>query len=153
MSNRSNVCPRTPIAKDKFQQKLAAGWGRVWPKIGKGAMADRMGLSDSKTIDRAVTASNLPEAHTIFNSLIADPTALDEIFAFYGLRISPITADAANDMQTLSGLCETAGELAEALKDGVRVHQETLRVAEKLRPHMSSLTALIHEADALRGAA
>jgi hypothetical protein len=150
---RSNVCPRAPIAKDKFQQKLAAGWGRVWPKIGKGAMADRMGLSDSKTIDRAVTASNLPEGHTIFNSLLADPTALDEILAWYGLRVSPITADAANDMQTLSGLCETAGELAEALKDGVRVHQETLRVAEKLRPHMSSLTALIHEADALRGAA
>lgn len=150
MSNRSNVCPRTPIAKDKFQQTLAAAWGRVWPDIGKGTMADRMGLSDSKTIDRALTGSNLPEAHTVFNSLLADRTALDEIMKLYGLRVSLITADAANDMQTLSGLCETAGELAEALKDGVRHHQETLRVADKLRPHMPSLSALIHEADALR---
>jgi hypothetical protein len=153
MTHPVNVCPRAPIAKDKFQQKLAAAWGRVWPTIGKGAMADRMGLSDSKTIDRAVTASNLPEAHTIFNSLLADPTALDEVLAWYGYRLCPNTADAANDMQTLSGLCETAGEMADALKDGIRAHTETLRIADKLRPHMPSLVSLLSEAESLRGAA
>jgi hypothetical protein len=153
MTVLAQVCPRAPIAKDKFQQNLAAAWGRIWPKVGKGMMADRMGLADTKTIDRAVTASNLPEAHTIFNSLCADPTALDEVLALYGYRLCPNTADAANDMQTLSGLCEAAGEMADALKDGVRVHQETLRIAEKLRPHMPSLTAIMSEADSLRGAA
>ncbi len=150
MLNSGNVCPREPLTKDKFQRRLAQGWSRVWPKIGKGTMADRMGLSDPKTIDRGVTGSNLPEAHTIFNSLIADPTSLDEILAHYGFKLCPATANAANDMTTLSGLCETAGELAEALKDGVRVHPETLSVADKLRPHMPALTQIIREADELR---
>lgn len=153
MGNRNNVCPAEPLAKDKFQQRLAAAWGRVWPKVGKGAMADAMGLSDTKTIDRAVTASNLPEAHTIFNSLLADPTALDEVLAEYGFRVAPIRPEAANDMVTLAGLCDAASVLSDALKDGQRVHPETLRVAEKLRPHMAALTALIREADELRGAA
>jgi len=150
MSQISNVCPRSPLSKDKFEQKLAAAWGRVWPKIGKGSMADRMGLSDTKLIDRAVTGANLPSAHTVFNSLIADPTALDEVLAEYGYRLCPNTADAANDLMTLSGLCETAAELSEALRDGKRIHPETLRVADKLRPHMPALAALLREADELR---
>jgi len=153
MSVRNNVCPADPLSKDKFQQRLAAAWGRVWPKIGKGVMADRMGLSDTKTIDRAVTAANLPEAHTIFNSLIADPTALDELLAEYGFRVVPIRPEAANDMVTLAGLCDAASVLSDALKDGQRVHPETLKIADKLRPHMPALSALIREADELRGAA
>jgi hypothetical protein len=115
-----------------------------------GAMADAMGLSDTKTIDRAVTASNLPEAHTIFNSLVADPTALDEVLSEYGYRLCPLHSAAANDMLTLAGLCETAAELSDALRDGVRVHPETLKVADKLRPHMPALVALLREADELR---
>jgi hypothetical protein len=153
MMRCSNVCLIEPISKDKFQRQLAAAWGRVWPRVGKGEMADRMGLSDSKTIDRAVTAANLPEAHTIFNSLCADPTALDEVLALYGFRLCSLAPEAANDMATLSGLCETAAVLSEALKDGKRVHPETLDVADKLRPHMPALIAIVREADALRGAA
>jgi hypothetical protein len=41
-------------------------------------------------------------------------------------------------------------ELSEAIKDGKRVHPETLAVADKLRPHMPALTALLAEAEALR---
>lgn len=154
MSQCNNVCPVEPLSKDKFQRLLAGAWGRVWPSLGNmGVMAGRMGLNDTKTISRAVTASNLPEAHTIFNSLLADLTALREVLAYYGLEICQIRPDAANDMVTLSGLCETAAELSEALRDGVRIHPETLKIAEKLRPHMPALVAILHEADELRGAA
>lgn len=154
MTPHANVCPPEPLAKDKFQRLLAAAWGRVWPGLGNmSVMAGRMGLNDTKTISRAVTGANLPEAHTIFNSLLADQTALDEILNHYGFRVCPMIPDAANDFATLSGLCEVAAELSDALRDGIRVHPETLRVAEKLRPHMPALVALLREADGLRGAA
>jgi hypothetical protein len=146
----SQVCRGEPLSKDKFQRLLASAWGRVWPKIGKGPMADRMGLNDTKTIDRAVTGSNLPEAHTLFNSLLADETALDEVLAEYGFRLSRIRADAANDMTTLSGLCDVAATYADALRDGRRVHPETLLIADKLRPHMPALASLLREAEDLR---
>lgn len=153
MPQRNNVCRPDPISKDKFKQKLAAAWGRVWPATGKGAMADAMGLTDVKTIDRAVTASNLPEAHTIFNSLLADETALNEILAYYGFKITRLNATAANDLDTIHGLCDAASELSAAVADGFRDHRETLRVADKLRPHMPAMEAILREAETIRGAA
>lgn len=146
-----NVCTAEPITKGRFQQILATSWSRVVASLGnQPAMAGRMGLNDVSVIKRVVAQDNLPGAHTIFNSLCADPTALDEILAEYGFRLSPLRADAANDFATLSGLCETAGEMADALKDGVRHHSETLEIAEKLRPVMPALTAILREADGLR---
>ena len=151
MAGRVHVCPREPLSKDKFQQRLAHAWGRVCRSVGKGEMARCMGLSDTKTIDRALGASNLPEAHTIFNALVADETALDEVLADYGFRLARIDAAPGLDLITLSGLCETAAELSEALKDGNRLHPETLKVADTLRPHMPALIAFLREADELRG--
>lgn len=148
-----NVCPVEPISKDKFKRLLSIAWGRVGPAMGLATMAGRMELSDPKTISRAIATDNLPEAHTIFNSLCADESALREILFYYGYELSRSRPEAANDMRTLSGMCEVAAELSEALRDGKRDHTETLQVADKLRPHMPALAALIAEADALRGAA
>lgn len=153
MTHRSNVCPGEPLSKDKFQRFLAMAWGRVGPAMGYAEMAAKMGLNETKTISRGVNATNLPEAHTIFNSLCADETALQEIMAHYGYELSRRSPEAANDLMTLSGLCDVAAELSEALKDGKRVHPETLRIADKLRPHMASLASFLKEADELRGAA
>lgn len=153
MTQRNNVCPAEPLSKVKFQRLLAMAWGRVGPRMGYAEMAAKMGLNETKTISRGVNATNLPEAHTIFNSLCADETALQEVLREYGFEICRRTPEAANDLLTLSGLCEVAAELSEALKDGKRVHPETLRIADKLRPHMASLAAFLKEADDLRGAA
>jgi hypothetical protein len=148
-----NVCPPEPLSKDKFKRLLSIAWGRVGPSMGLATMAGKMDLSDPKTISRAIATDNLPEAHTVFNSLCADETALREVMAYYGYEICRSHPEAANDLATLSGLCEVAAELSEALRDGKRVHPETLRVADKLRPHMPSLVAFLKEADDLRGAA
>lgn len=150
MTQRTNVCPRVPVTKDKFQRLLAQSWGRVWPQIGKGVMADKMGLNDVKTIDRAVTASNLPEAHTIINSLLADPTALDEVFREFGFRVIPLRSEAANDLMTAAGVIDAMGELVKSRADGIRDHNETLAVAHLLRPHVPAIEAIIEEADMLR---
>ncbi|MDY7525511.1 hypothetical protein [Sphingomonas sp. 10B4] len=153
MRDRNNVCLPEPLTKDKFQQLLAIAWGRVGPTMTFVKMASRMALKDPKTLSRAVACENLPEAHTVFNSLCADETALREIMAHYGYELSRVKPEAANDFITLHGVCEVAAELSEALRDGVRDHNETLHIADKLRPHMPSLIAYLNEADALRGAA
>ncbi|MDF2382458.1 hypothetical protein JMG10_13330 [Nostoc ellipsosporum NOK] len=150
---RNNVCPASPLTKDKFQRKLAAGWGRIWPKIGKGTMASAMGLDETKTIDRGLTAANLPAAHTVFNSLLADETSLDEVLAHYGFRLTRIFGAAANDLSTAAGTIDAMVALVRSQDDNHRDHTETLAIAELLRPHMSSLVAIVSEADALRGAA
>lgn len=152
MTHRStHVCSAAPIAKDKFQTKLAAAWGRVWPKIGtQGEMAGRMGLNDTAAIKRVVSASNLPEAHTIFNSLCADATALDEVLAYYGFKVVPLVSDAANDFDTLADAAELHDEHMSAMRDGRRDHRETLRIAEKARPVVRKYQAIISEAERLR---
>lgn len=153
MTHRSKVCRADPLSKESLKRKLAAAWGRVWPKMGgQGTFADCMG-TDSATVGRVLGCKNLPEAHTIFNSLCADPTALDEILAHYGLKATPITAVAANDLHTAAGLLDGATEIVKAYEDGERNHHETLRIADKLRPHIAAALAIVKEADALRGAA
>lgn len=153
MPHRNKVCPAEPLSKDKFQRLLASAWSRVASDLGgQVKMAAAMGLNETKPIQRGINATNLPEAHTIFNSLLADEGALREILSHYGLELCAQRPDAANDLATLSGLCETAAELSDALRDGIRQHPETLRIADKLRPHMPSLVAYLREADELRGA-
>ncbi|WP_343518115.1 hypothetical protein [Sphingomonas sp.] len=147
MPQRNNVCPIEPLSKDKFQRKLAAAWGRVWPTMGKGVMAERMGLNDAKTIDRAVTASNLPEAHTVFNSLVADISALDEVLKEYGLRAAPRHAVAANDMALAADLSLTVTEFLKRLADGKRCHIDTAVLAELFRRLIPQMQAVVDEHD------
>jgi DNA-binding XRE family transcriptional regulator len=131
---------------------LAAGWARIASKVGKGAFADAVEVSE-KTLENAMAGRSLPELHTALNSLSVDPTALDEVFAGLGFRLCPLHADAANDLETAAGVIGAMGTLVQALADNKRDHNETLSVAALLRPHMPALTAIISEADRLRGAA
>lgn len=116
-------------------------------------MADTIEAS-TKTIDRALTQETLPELHTALASLLADESALDEVFALYGFeRPRRKNAQAANDMATVSCLSSVVTTFCEALKDGQRVHTETLDLADKVREVMPSLTALLDEANRIRGVA
>jgi hypothetical protein len=154
MLQRTQVCRHEPLTKDKFQLKLSEAWSRIASKLGsKMTMAARMGDSDDAAVKRGVSGSNLPEAHKIFNSLLADPSALDEILAEYGVRLVPIHSSAANDLHTAVGILDGASELIRSQDDGHRCHVETLKVADKFRPHLPAIHAIIQEADAIRSRA
>lgn len=145
--------PIAAPAKSDVSSALSVGWARTARKVGKGAMADKIEAS-TKTIDRALTQETLPELHTTFASLLADDGALDEVFALYGLeRPRRKNAQAANDMVTVSCLSSVVTAFCEALKDGKRVHTETLDLADKVREVMPSLVALLDEANRIRGVA
>lgn len=154
MQRSTNVCPRVPVSKDRFQRALAAAWTRVANAMNSRAlMANAMGLDDTKTIDRACGAKNLPEAHTIFNSLFADPTALYEVAALYGFKMVPMTVEAANDLSTAAGTIDAMAALIRSQDDNHRDHNETLAIAALLRPHLGALNGIVRQADELRGAA
>jgi hypothetical protein len=107
-----------------------------------------MGLNDSKTITRVTGMQNLPEAHTIFNSLIADPTALDEVLAEYGLRVCPKHRDAANDMELATDLSTTLTEFLRRIADGKRCHVDTAVLAELFRRLIPQMQTIVDERDA-----
>lgn len=154
MYRSAQVCRATVLTKDKFQQKLSVAWSRLWAAgRNKVDMARTMGLSDTASIDRGLSGSNLPGAHVIFNSLLVDHTALDEILAHYGVRAVPITLEAANDLSTAAGTIDAMAALIRSQDDHHRDHRETLEIAAILRPHLASLNAIVAEADAIRGAA
>lgn len=152
---RNNVCAAEPLSKDRFQQLLRQGWSRVTSAadMTQLRMASEMGCNDVGPVKRGINATNLPEAHHIFNSLCADETALQEILRHYGFELSRSKARAANDLAAAAGMIDAMGDLVKANADGHRCHRETLEVADRLRPHMPAMAAIIREADALRGAA
>lgn len=141
-----------PLPKHRVSALLSAGWARIAAKHGKGKLADGIEATE-KTVENAMAGRTLPEFHTALNSLTVDPTALDELFAAMGLRVCPLHAEAANDLQTAAGVVTAMGELIARLADGNRDHNDTLAIAALLRPHMPAMTSILREADALRGAA
>lgn len=108
---------------------------------------------DQKTIARGMAGPCLPDAENLLNSLAADPTALAEVLALYGLQIVPIGFDAALDFEIIADNSALLAEHTEAMRDGRRDHRETVRIADKARPVVQRLSAIIAEADRIRGAA
>lgn len=146
---RSTVVPqRSTPTEARFHDLLVAGLARIALKIGKGRVADRMGRS-VRQLDNIMGGST-PGAKPVFDALLADETALDELLAEYGFRLCPLHAEAANDLVTAAGVIGAMGQLVEALSDGRRDHLETLAIATLLRPHMPAMTAIVREADELR---
>lgn len=150
MPHRNNVVPKRAVHKEDVSAALSEAWFRTARSIGgKGTLADRVG-STTKTVDNAIAGKTLPELHTALNSLLACPTALDEVFRLYGGRFVPFTSQAANDFSTIAALNHGIGEWVNALSDMRRDHNETVQLADLFRPLVTQLSALIQEADEIR---
>lgn len=150
MSARKVLPITRRLTEDDARTLLGLGVSRLL----KAHTASRVALEagcDEKTVRNARAADTSLKLHTALNLLSLDPTALDELLAAYGFRLAPLTANAANDLHTISALAETASELARANADGVRDHSETLAVAELVRPLLPGLSNIVAEADRLRG--
>jgi hypothetical protein len=152
MTQRSNVLPkRVGPDEARFGTLFVAGLARVAAKIGKGTLADRMGRT-VRSLEN-IMAGGSTSGKAMCDALLADHTALDEVLADYGFKLVPLTLDAANDLNTAAGLLDGATELVRSQHDGHRDHSETLRVADKLRPHLPAALAIVREADQIRGVA
>lgn len=152
-ADRNNVVRNPkPLTKDRAKGLIATGLQRAVARHGMDEVALAAG-SSRRCIEKALAHETLPSIETVANVLLIDGHVLDELLASYGYRIAPILADAANDFAIAASLSRTSGAVIDALADGQRCHQDTLRLAEKFRRLMPQMAAIISEADQIKGVA
>ena len=81
------------------------------------------------------------------------PEAIEPFTALFGSIAVHRESQAANDMATIAGISHVAGDWIERLRDGVRCHNDTIALADSLRPHLAALTAIMEEAEKHRAEA
>jgi len=157
MLQRSNDFRKIePLPKHRVAASIAAGWARIVRTKGKGSFADRLGTTE-RTVENALAGKTLPEAHTIFNSLAADKTALDELFEEYGVRL--VDKDAVCDTDNLGMLLAQLHVWLEKARHpdspgGAKiVHTEMLEGEMLLRSTYTEIGRFLEECASLRRAA
>lgn len=141
-----------PLTKDRTKALIASGLQRAARDHGIEEVAIKAGCT-RRCIEKALSHETLPEAHLLGNILLLDPTALTEWLGALGFIVVPRDAELSPDMVTLHRMSTAMSEFIDALKDGKRTHQETLELAEELRPLVPRLTAIIREAEGLKAVA
>jgi hypothetical protein len=141
-----------PLAKDKAKALIASGINRAVLHHGLAAVADAAQCS-IRCLQKALSHDTLPEADKLGNILLLEPTVLSEWLGKLGFQIVPQGAEVTPDMVTASQMSRAVATFIEILEDGKRNHQETLSLADILRPLIPRLTAIVHEADGLKVAA
>lgn len=141
------VCRAKARSRATLSKALSAGWSRVALAIGKGKFADDAEF-DVVTINRALTGPSLPSAENLLNSLAADPSALAEVLALYGLQVSPLVATTANDFELAARIGHTLAEFLERLRDGQRCHVDTAVLAPMFRDLIPQMQAIVDQDDA-----
>lgn len=151
MRNNPVVPQNQPVSEQQYQGKLIAGLSRVAGDIGRGTLADRSGRT-TRALDKLFSgASGDTSGKGLLDFLRADPTALDEVLALYGFQLAPLGFDAVLDFEIIADTAALQAEHTNAMRDGRRDHTETLRVADKARPVVQRYSAIIAEADRIRG--
>ena len=148
-NKRTQVCLINTQSKAKLSSAVSAAWGRVSHDVGKGKFADDGGM-DAVTVNRALTGPSLPSAEHLLNSLAADPSALDEVVALYGLTLHRREVTHGSDMSLCAGLGNALAEYLKRLSDGTICHTDTLAMAALFRPLIPQMAAIVDEADAMR---
>ncbi|MBB4642344.1 hypothetical protein [Rhizorhapis suberifaciens] len=150
MTQRSNIVvpKRQKPDEQQFHALMVAGLARTAAKVGRGTLADSMGRT-VRALDK-VFAGSCPEPKALFDLLVDEPQALDELYARYGFKLAPLTADAANDFHTAADLARAAGAFMDALSDGQRDHLETLALGALFRDLLPRIQAVVSDADRIR---
>lgn len=147
MASRASSAKR-PLGKDEVQSHLVAAWSRTIAQNGgkKATFAESIGVHPD-TVSNALSGTTVPELHTVLNSLVACPNALDEVMRLYGFILVPEDKALSPDMQTIVEMSQALTRFCEAMEDGRRDHRETIELANKLRPLLPKLHSIVDEAD------
>lgn len=143
------VCRRRPQSKTRLSGAISAGWSRCANAMGQGAFADGSDI-DPVTVRRGIAGPSLPAAENLLNNLAADPSALNEALALYGLTATPKVAEPANDLALVTGMSSAVAEYLRRIADGQRCHIDEAVLAELFRPIIPQMQAIIDRHDARR---
>jgi hypothetical protein len=142
-----NVPPVHARTKDEVSDALANDWLRIAPIGERASFAAKIGCRDPKTVSKAISGEHLPEAHTILNSLVADPTALFKVFQLYGGAFVRTQPGEVCDMSCISQMLHAATEYLDRMKDGRRCHVDNTVLAKLFVPLIPAMLAIIREAN------
>ena len=134
--------------KTNLSAAISAGWSRCANAIGRGTFTDKADC-DPVTLRRGIAGPSLPAAEHLLNSLAADPTALNEALALYGLIAIPNDVQEANDMALVTGLSGAVAEYLKRIADNKRCHVDEAVLATMFRPLIPQMQAIV-EADNAR---
>lgn len=148
------VVPKNqPPSEQQYHDALIAGLARCAKEIGRGTLADKS-FRSTRALDKLFSGGSTDTSGKgLLDFLCAHPGALDEVLALYGYRVSPLDDTPASDFNLIADAAALQAEHADALRDGRRCHNETQRIADKARPVVAQYTAIIAEADKIRGLA
>ncbi len=146
----SKYSPTMPLTKEQVHSRLVAAWGRTIAQSGgkKATFAEAIGVHPD-TVSNCMSGT-LPELHTVLNSLLACPNALDEVLGLYGFILVAKDAACSPDMETLGMMSHAVTEFIEVLEDRKRSPSETCRLADLFRPLISRMSAIVDEADEVK---
>lgn len=136
-------------SKTNLSSAVSAGWSRCANAVGRGAFTDNADF-DPVTLRRGIAGPSLPAAEHLLNSLAADPTALNEALALYGLIATPKEVQAANDMALVTGLSGAVAEYLKRIADGKRCHIDEGVLAAMFRPLIPQMQAIVDADDGRR---
>ena len=150
----------THVSNEEAKRLFAAGLFRAVSKRGKRGI-DAIAIDadcSPRTISKALAMETLPAGETLVNLLMADASILDELLAHAGLRVVPIEMVATQDLDLVEALGAVMGGLAKSRSPnspgGVeRIYSETTMIADMARTVLPALTAIVREADGIRGVA
>jgi hypothetical protein len=145
------VPDRRPPSELQYHEALVAGLARAAASIGRGNLADKSHRT-TRALDKLFSGSSADTSGKgLLDFLLADPTALDEVLALYGVQLAPLDPSRAIDFEIIADAAALTAEHTNAMRDGVRNHRETIRIADKARPVVQKYSAIIAEADQIRG--
>jgi hypothetical protein len=151
VTNRK-VSPARLRTKAEVSDALAADWLRLAPTGKRASFSLNIGGDkDGKVVSKAISGEHLPEAHTILNSLVVDPTALFETLQLYNIVAVCVEPGECDDNAAISQMLRAATEYFERMKDGVRDRADTFVLAELFRPLIPAMLCVMREATAMKG--
>lgn len=144
--NASNVLPKPqPLTESDYRRLLAKGITRVTGNTEVGRFGIATGCGE-KTMRNARDEKTSLHGATAFNMLLQDASALDEILAALGFRLSPIESAMGEEARLLSDTAALMAIHADALADGRVDHIEEARIIKAARPVALALNARIARA-------
>ena len=143
-----------PESEQQFHDALIVGLSRAAARLGRDPLAEKSRRT-RRALDKLFAGDTKDTTGKgLLDFLCADPAALNEVFALYGLQPPrPRITAAANDMVTVSTMSNVVSQFCDALKDGQRDHRETLQLADAIRDLMPALSAILSEANQIKGIA
>lgn len=150
--SRKSTSSFRPLTKCEVKSLVATGLQRRVGQTSLEHVAEELDCTTT-TVRRALAHESLLEADKLGNLLARDPSALHEWFSRLRLKVDYEDTEMSPDMLTASQMSRAVATFCEILEDGHRNHQETLQLAQVLRPLIPRLSAIIHEADGLKAVA